>query len=320
MSILATQNIIVAGTGSHVPEKIVRNDDITKNVNTNDEWIYQNVGVRERRCVTTETTSDLAAAAGIRAIESSGLSREEIELIIVATTTPDRLAPSTACLTKNKMEIKNKCAAFDVVAVCAGFAYAMNIAASMIAAGQYNNALLIGADVFSTITDWKRRDCVFFGDGAGAIVLQKTGDNTGGFVSKMCSNTEKTDGFTVYPEDKYFTMVGREVYEAATKALPEVISDVVSKLGRTPKDIDHIIPHQPAIRVLQKTAATLGIPFNKIHTNMDRYANTAGATIPLLMDEVNRSNVLKDGDLVVFAGIGSGWAYGATAMHWKNKV
>ncbi len=319
--LLKTRNIIITGTGSYVPSRVVTNKELEKLANTTDEWTYKNVGVKERRCVDGEVASDLASAAGLKAIEAAGIDKEDVDLIILATTTPDRQAPSTACLTKHKMGIVNQSPAFDVVAVCAGFAYAMNMAASMISGGQFKKVLVIGCDAFSTITDWSRRDCVFFGDGAGAIIMEPSSlEDTSKFVSKICANTIKTDGFTVYPGDETFTMIGRDVYEAATKALPEVILAVVDGIGKTVDDIDHIIPHQPAIRVLQKTAEVLNIPFDTVHTNMDRYANTAGATIPLLLDEVVKKDVLKDGDLIVMAGIGAGWAWGACAFHCRMKT
>jgi 3-oxoacyl-[acyl-carrier-protein] synthase-3 len=286
----------------------VTNLDLLKQVNTNDEWIFKNLGIRSRRISSSEcTTSDLATKAAENAFSSSGIEREEIDLIIVATATPDRKAPSTACIVKKNLKIKNNCPAFDIAAVCSGFMYAMSVASNMISGGAYKKALIIGADTFSKITDWTQRDCVFFGDGAGAIILEATNEENAFFSSLIHSECSNTDHFTVYPKDSFFTMNGKAVYDTATKVLPEVIKTIL--------DIN-VIPHQPSIKILERTSELTKIPFEKWNTNMHAYANTSGATIPILLDEVIRSGKLVKNDIILFAGVGSGWTWGAGILRW----
>jgi 3-oxoacyl-[acyl-carrier-protein] synthase-3 len=295
----------------------VTNLDLLKQVNTNDEWIFKNLGIRSRRISSSEcTTSDLATKAAENAFSSSGIEREEIDLIIVATATPDRKAPSTACIVKKNLKIKNNCPAFDIAAVCSGFMYAMSVASNMISGGAYKKALIIGADTFSKITDWTQRDCVFFGDGAGAIILEATNEENAFFSSLIHSECSNTDHFTVYPKDSFFTMNGKAVYDTATKVLPEVIKTILDINHLKPEDITHVIPHQPSIKILERTSELTKIPFEKWNTNMHAYANTSGATIPILLDEVIRSGKLVKNDIILFAGVGSGWTWGAGILRW----
>jgi 3-oxoacyl-[acyl-carrier-protein] synthase III len=311
------KNIRIAGTGSAVPARIVTNQDlIDKGVPTTDAWIQETLGIRERRIVDDESTSDLAARAGLAAIENAGIDKEDVSLIVLATYTPDRKAPSTACLTKHKMGIVNLCPAFDIVAICSGYIYGMAIAASLIRSGAHKNALVIASDITSTLVDWTRRDCVFFGDGAGAVLLTESNYEKSLFEARIFSDTHFTDGFTVYEGDSTFSMDGSSVYEAATSVLPGSIISVLLRCGLTEEEITWVIPHQPAIRVLKKMADRLGIPFEKVCHNMEKYANTCGATIPLLLDELNRAGKLKKDDLLAFAGVGAGWTFGAALYRW----
>jgi 3-oxoacyl-[acyl-carrier-protein] synthase-3 len=313
----STRHVRIAGTGSYVPENVVSNAVLAERVPTNSKWIEANLGIRERRVARdNEFTSDLAARAGLRAVEAAGVGKNDVDLVIVATATPDRKAPSTACLTQYKMGITNSCPAFDISAVCSGFLYTMTVACQFIRTGMYRNVLIIGADTFSKITDWSSRDCVFFGDGAGAVVLQAVTQDTGLFSSVLYADGRGHEGFTVYPGHQHFTMNGKAVYETGTSVLTAAIREVVTKNGFTMKDIAAVIPHQPSLRLLQKTAELLEIPFERIHTNMDRYANTSGGTIPLLLDEVYRAGRLQRDDLVVFAAVGSGWTWGASLYRW----
>ena len=312
-----SRRVRISGTGSHVPSRIVTNETLEQAVDTNAAWILKNLGIRERRiCEDHEYTSDIAAKAGLHALESAGVAREDVDLIIVATATPDRKAPSTACLVKHKMGITNTCPAFDLAAVCSGFLYSLSIGSTLIQNGIHRRVLIIGADTFSKITDWSQRDCVFFGDGAGAAVLEASSDERAFFASKIFSETANTDHFTVFPEDQYFTMNGRAVFETGSNVLPEAIRSVLYENGFTLEDISCIIPHQPSRRLLEATAEKLGIPSSKVKTNMEFYANTSGATIPLLLDEVNRRGEISDGDLIVFAAVGSGWTWGAALYRW----
>ena len=324
------RSVKILGTGSYAPERIVKNEELAKKLATTDEGIFENLGILERRIASdTEFTSDLAFKAAKRALENASLEAKDIDLIIVATATPDRLAPSTACIVQEKLQAVNA-AAFDINAVCSGFLYAFAIGSQFIAAGMYQNVLVIGADTFSKITDWNDRSCVFFGDGAGATILSHTengkgllavdlyADGTGKFNftvpaggSEMPASAETVDNGL-----HKFQMNGKAVYDTATKVLPQAITSVLERCSLTVSDISFLIPHQPSIRILKKTAELIGLPFDKVKTNMERYANTSGGTIPILLDEVNRSGVLKDDDVVVFAAVGSGWTWGSAVMKW----
>jgi 3-oxoacyl-[acyl-carrier-protein] synthase-3 len=325
------RNVKIIGTGSYTPATIYSNQYLETVVNTNDEWIYDNLGIRERRiALPDECTSDLASRAGMAAISDSGLRKEDIDLIIVATATPDRLAPSTAAIVQDKLQAYNA-VAFDIAAVCSGFLYAMSVASQFIAAGIYDNVLVIGSDTFSKITDWKRRDAVFFGDGAGAAVFTHGNIYEGFLAFRLYTDGRGKWNFTIPAGGSempathetvekglhYFQMNGKEVYETGTKVLPIAINQVLNDTGLTINDIDYLIPHQPSIRILQKTAEIIGLPWEKVMTNMDKYANTSGGTIPLLLDEVNKSGRLRKGNTILFAAVGSGWTYGASILKWS---
>jgi len=324
------RNVTIIGTGSYYPEKVYTNKYLESIVDTNDKWIYNTLGIKERRIANNkQATSDLCWMAGERAIDNSGLRKEEIDLIIVATATPDRLAPSTACFVQDKLKAYNS-VAFDISAVCSGFLYGMSIAAQFIASHVYNNVLIIGGDTFSKITDWTRRDCVFFGDGAGAAVLSNANDGDGFLAFRLYSDGRGKYNFTVpaggseNPADNktvnqkmhYFQMNGREVYNTGIKVLPKAIMQVLDDSKLKIEDIDFMIPHQPSIRILKETAKIIGMPFEKVMTNMDKFANTSGGTIPILMDELNHCGKLKKNNIILFAAVGSGWTWGASILKW----
>lgn len=325
------RNVKIIGTGSYTPSKIITNEILAETLSTTPQWIEENLGIKERRVAREdEFTSDLAANAAKKAIENAGLKKEDIDLIIVATATPDRLAPSTAAIVQDKIEAYNA-VAFDISAVCSGFLYAMSVASQFIASGVYDNVLVIGADTFSKITDWTRRDAVFFGDGSGAAVLSHADEKEGFLAFRLYTNGRGKWNFTIPAggseipatqdtvKDKlhYFQMNGRAVYETATEVLPIAISQVLKDTGLTIDDIDLMVPHQPSIKILQKTAEIIGLPFDKVMTNMDKYANTSGGTIPILLDELNRAGKIKKGDVLLFAAVGSGWTYGASIIKWN---
>ena len=324
------RNVKIIGTGSYVPETIYTNEYLETIIETKSSWIFENLGIKERRIASKEqATSDLAAEAAIKAIENAGLTKDDIDLIIVATATPDRLAPSTAAIVQDKIQAYNA-VAFDIAAVCSGFLYAMSVASQFIAAGVYDNVLVIGADTFSRITDWKRRDAVFFGDGAGAAVFTHGNVNEGFLAFRLYTDGRGKWNYTIpaggseMPTTNetlknglhYFQMNGRAVYETGTKVLPIAINQVLEDTGLKIEDIDFLIPHQPSIKILEKTAEIIGLPWEKVMTNMDKYANTSGGTIPILLDEVNKSGKLKKGSIVLFAAVGSGWTYGASILKW----
>lgn len=307
----------IKSTGSYLPARILRNEDVIGNLPTSPEWIFETLGIRERHIAEREEyTSDLAAEAGLNAIASAGLEPNDIDLIIVATSTPDRKAPSSACIAQAKMGIGNNCAAFDVAAVCSGFVYGVTIAGQFIQNGTYDHVLVVGADTFSKITDWNHRDCVFFGDGAGAVVLERKDRANGLFSSILLADGEGMNHFTVRPGDACFSMNGKVVYQTATGILPECIRQILclNRLGL--QDVSMIIPHQASVHVLKRTAELLNIPFSRMQTNLETCANTAGASIPLLLDQVNRRGLIREGDLLLLAAIGAGWTWGACLYRW----
>ncbi len=321
-------NAYIRGTGSYAPENIVKND-FFENVGSSDKWIYENLGIKERRISTGETTSDLAYKAGLSAIQNAGLQANDIDLIILATATPDRLAPSCACFVQEKLNAKNA-VAFDISAVCSGALFATSTGVQYIKSGMYKNVLVIGADTFSNIIDWSRRDAVFFGDGAGAIVLSDTTEDKGFVDFILYSDGTGKDHFTIpaggseQPASKenidngnhYFQMNGPEVYKTAIDVVPKCISEILTKNNRSIDEIKFLLPHQPSIKILQEVAKRVNMPFEKVKTNMDRYANTSGGTIPIILDETLKTNEFENGDLLLFAAVGAGWTWGTALYKW----
>ena len=320
----------IIGTGSYVPEHVVTNDELQDRVNTDSAWVEEQLGIKERRILDTgRTTSDMAVIAAQRALSHAGISVRDVDLIIVATATPDRIAPSTATIVQHKLGAI-WAAAFDLNAVCTGFLYAVHIANQFVDNGVYRNVLVIGADTFSRITDWTDRKCVFFGDGAGTVVISK-GMTGGGFIeTNLYADGSGRDGFTVpaggaeCPTTPLtldlslgkFQMDGKAVFRTAITVLPEAISRILDSNGHAVSDIDWVIPHQPSIKILRKTAEIAGIPFSKVCTNMDKYANTSGATVPLLLDEKVKDGTIQKGNLLLFLAVGSGWTWGVSLMRW----
>ena len=321
-------NAYIKGTGSYAPKNVVKND-FFESVGSSDKWIYENLGIKERRISTGETTSDLAYQAGLIAIQDAGLKPQDIDLIIIATATPDRLAPSCACFVQEKLKASNA-VAFDISAVCSGALFATATAVQYIKSGMYKNALVIGADTFSTITDWNRRDAVFFGDGAGALVLSHTTQDKGfqDFILKTdgtgkehftipAGGSEKpASNDTLSGGEHYFKMNGSQVYKTAIDVVPKCIDEILSKNNCSIDQIKYLLPHQPSIRILQEVARRVGLPFEKVKTNMDRYANTSGGTIPIILDETLKENTFETGDLLLFAAVGAGWTWGTALYKW----
>lgn len=321
-------NAYIKGTGSYAPKNVVKND-FFESVGSSDKWIYENLGIKERRISTGETTSDLAYQAGLIAIQDAGLHVEDIDLIIIATATPDRLAPSCACFVQEKLKASNA-VAFDISAVCSGALFATATAVQYIKSGMYKNVLVIGADTFSTITDWNRRDAVFFGDGAGALVLSHTTQDKGfqDFILKTdgtgkehftipAGGSEKpASNDTLSSGEHYFKMNGSQVYKTAIDVVPKCIDEILSKNNCSIDQIKYLLPHQPSIRILQEVARRVGLPFEKVKTNMDRYANTSGGTIPIILDETLKENTFETGDLLLFAAVGAGWTWGTALYKW----
>ena len=315
-------NAFIRGTGSYAPKNIVKND-FFQNVGSSDKWIYENLGIKERRISVGETTSDLAYKAGLAAIEDAGILPGEIDLVILATATADRLAPSCACFVQEKLAAKNA-VAFDISAVCSGALFAIATGVQFIKSGMYKNVLVIGADTFSNITDWSRRDAVFFGDGAGAILLSDTTEDKGFLDFILHTDGTGKEHFTIpaggseIPTtqesiDKgqhFFQMNGHEVFKTAIEVVPNCISEILTNNNRTIDEIKFLLPHQPSIKILKEIAKRINMPFEKVKTNMDRYANTSGGTIPIILDETFKYNKLEKGYLLLFAAVGAAWTWG----------
>lgn len=324
------RNVKISGTGSYAPSGVYTNEYLETIVDTKAPWIYENLGIKQRHIVAKgETTSDLGAKAALKAIADAKLTPEDIDLIIFATTTPDMKAPSTACFVQEKIGAFNA-GAFDVVAVCTGFLYAISLATDCLSNGNYKHILVIGADTFSTITDWTRRDAVFFGDGAGAVVLSRIEDESGFVISKVGADGRGKmiwhipAGGSKHPIDEntakdrlqYWQMDGKGIYNTAIRVLPQVISEVLSDSGLKMEDIKYMVPHQPSLKILKKTAELINFDFDKVLTNMHQYGNTSAASIPILLDETNKAGKLTRGDNILFAAVGSGMAWGAMILKW----
>lgn len=318
----------IAGVGAYVPETIVTNDDLAKIVETSDEWIGSRTGIRERRISTAEGTSDLAAGAAIRALDAAGVKPEELDLIILGTSSPDCNYPSGACEVQAKIGAVHA-AAFDVSAACAGFIFAMNIVQGFFQAGIYRTALVIGAETLSKVTDWEDRStCVLFGDGAGATVLknEETGvidmlmgsDGTKGDVLKCTSRTLGNFLTSKKPELGFMTMDGQEVFRFAVKRVPESI-ETLMKRNRVAKDeIKYYVLHQANERIVEAVARRLKEPMEKFPMTIGKYGNTSTASIPLLLDDMVKKEMLEDGDKIILSGFGAGMTWGAVLLEWKN--
>ncbi len=305
-------NIGIIGIGSYAPKKRLTNEDIDLLcIGTNSDWTKEKLGIEERRIVENELPSDLAYHAAIEAIKDAGISKEDIDLIIVATSSPDRISPSTAIIMAKRLDIQKP--AFDVNAVCTGFVYGLQMASSLIGTKQYRNILLIGADAYSRITDWEKRDCVFFGDGAGAVILSEV--ENGWISTELFGDANGKEAFTCHHSGK-FQMDGRAVYDFGTTVLPTTIKNSLKKLDISKEDVNWIVPHQPGHRVLLKTAEILDFPVEKIVFNMKKFANTAGASIPMALDSLYKENNIKNGDIIVMPAIGSGWTYGVSILKY----
>jgi len=317
------QSRIIA-TGSHLPQKIVTNSDLVKTVETSNEWIIERTGIEQRHIAAEdELTSDLAAAAAKKAIANSGLKAEEIEMIIVATTTPDLTFPATATTVQAKIGAK-AAFAFDIQAVCSGFVFAITTADNFIKSGQVKNALVIGADKLSSIVDWQDRNtCVLFGDGAGAVILQATEEENRGIIaSSLYSDGTLNDilktsgGPSSNQKSGFIEMAGKEVFKHAVDKMVKSVIATLSKAGLTTKDIDLLIPHQANLRILNAVATRLGLPEEKVIVTVQKHANTSAASIPLALDHANSQKKIKDGDVLVLEALGGGLTWGSVVLKW----
>nr|WP_166176024.1 beta-ketoacyl-ACP synthase III [Altererythrobacter segetis] len=315
---------VVKGSGSSLPKRVVTNEELAKTVDTSDQWIRERTGITQRYIAGEgETTSTLATAAAHAALADAGIDAKAIDLIVLATATPDRTFPATATLVQDALGCDGA-AAFDVAAVCSGFLYALATADSMIKTGMAKCALVIGAETFSRILDWEdRATCVLFGDGAGAVVLSAEDvaeDGPGVLASRLHAAGEHGD--LLYVDGGPSTtgtvgkvrMMGREVFRHAVVNLAEVLEEVLTATGYTAADIDWVVPHQANRRILDATARKLGLPIDKVIVTVDRHANTSAASVPLAFDEARRDGRLKQGDLVMLEAMGGGFTWGASLI------
>ena len=316
----------IIGTGSYVPEQIVTNDDLAKIVETSDEWIRSRTGIGERRIATLDSTSDMAARAAQAALEQAGVGAEEIDLILLGTSSPDHCFPNGACEVQARIGAVNA-ACFDISAACTGYVFALNTAHAFISTGLYRTALVIGADVLSKLIDWSDRGtCVLFGDGAGATVVRA--DERGILGMNMQSDGAKGGVLTCgsrsngnfllgkKPELGYMAMDGQEVFKFAVKKVPECITKVLEDTHTSKDEIAYFVIHQANYRIIESIAKRMKVDIERFPVNMEHYGNTSGASVPLLFDEMNRAGKLKRGDKIVFAGFGGGLTWGATLLEW----
>ncbi len=312
----------IAGTGSYLPPRIVTNDDLAKKLDTSDEWIRERTGIRQRHIADeSQASSDLALEASRKALEAAGVAASDLDLIIVATSTPDFVFPSTACLLQAKLGAKSG-AAFDVQAVCSGFVYALSVADSMIKTQSIKKALVVGAEVFSRILDWNDRGtCVLFGDGAGAVVLV-AGEQPGIHASVLHADGSQS-GILSVPGNvcggkilgsPYLQMQGSQVFKIAVKVLDEVARETLAAAKMKPEDVDWLIPHQANVRILEATAKKMGLARDKLVVTVDHHGNTSAASVPLALDEYVRAGKIKAGHRVMLQGVGGGFTWGASLV------
>jgi len=313
----------IAGTGSYLPAKILTNAELERMVDTTDEWIFARTGIRERHiAASNECTSDLGIAAAKMAIEAAGIDIQDIDLLIVATTTPDRIFPSTACLIQNQLGIRNNSPAFDVQAVCSGFVYALSVADSMIKTGAAKTALVIGAETMSRITDWSdRSNCILWGDGAGAVILQAS-DEAGIITTHLHANGSYEKLLTVpagvskQDGDKTIKMEGNAVFKMAVNTLDQIVDETLLANGMQKSDVDWLVPHQANIRILQATAKKLDMDLDKVVVTVDKHGNTSAASIPLALDTAVRDGRIKRGDTILMEAFGGGFTWGSALIKY----
>ncbi|BDC01705.1 TPA: beta-ketoacyl-ACP synthase III [Clostridium perfringens] len=321
------KNAKMIGFGLYTPKNLVENERLQEFLETSDEWIRTRTGIERRYISLDENTSDLAVEASKKALNQAGLSAEDIDLIIVATVTPDNFTPSTACIVQDKLGAKNAWA-FDINAACTGFIYALKLGRSLIRSGEAKNALIIGAETLSKALNWEDRgSCVLFGDGAGATVLTSTEEDCGIKCVNVKSDGSKGDSLVIQGlplnspfkdgrevSENYINMNGREIFKFATKVMEESIVEILEKENIKIEDIDAIIPHQANLRIIDYVVKRLGIPREKFITNLQNYGNTSGASIPIaLCESINEGN-LKKGDNIIMVGFGGGLTWGAALI------
>ena len=317
----------IAGTGRHLPEKVLTNADLEKIVDTTDEWIKTRTGVERRHIVADdETTLDLAEGAARQAMDAAGVGPDDIDLVIVGTTTPDQVFPNMGCLLQARLGIHG-CAAFSIEAACTGFVYALGVADKFVRSGEAKNALVVGAETLSRITDWTdRATCVLFGDGAGAVVLQP-GAEPGIVSTHLHADGKYKDllyfpsGVSKKPDDFHggrdaVRMIGNEVFKVAVKTLGRIVDETLEKNGITKSDIDWLIPHQANIRIIQATARKLKMPMERVIQTVQDHGNTSTASVPMALDVAVRDGIIKRGDLLLLEAFGGGFTWGSALIRY----
>ena len=314
----------IIGTGSHLPARVLTNAELEAQIETTSEWILERTGIRERHIAAEgELTSDLAQQAAEKAIEAAGIDAGEIDLIVVATTTPDRVFPGTACVLQAKLGITNGCPAFDVQAVCSGFVYAVSVADQFIRSGQVRTALVVGAETLSRITDWSDRGkCMLWGDGAGAVVLRAS-DEPGILATHLHADGRYLDllfvdgGVSLKKEGAcYMRMSGNAVFKMAVNTLDAIVDETLQANGLNKTDIDWLVPHQANIRIIQATAKKLGMSMERVVVTVDRHGNTSAASIPLALDTAVREGKIKVGETVLMEAFGGGFTWGSVLVRF----
>lgn len=321
----------VVGTGSAVPEKVLTNFDLEKTVDTTDEWITTRTGIKERRIAADdEYTSVFATRAAENALEMAGLTPMDLDLIIVATVTPDFPFPSTACLVQNNLKA-TKAAAFDISAACSGFLYGITVANSLIQSGMAKRALVIGAETLTRITDWTdRNSCVLFGDGAGAVILEAREGENGILAARIhsdgsywellhqpaCGSRNPVSARVIDEKLAFIKMQGNEVFKLAVRAMEDAANEALAVMGFQTADVDLFIPHQANKRIIDAIGKRLGLEKDRVYVNLDRFGNTSAASIPLALDEANRSGRLKEGNIILLDSFGGGLTWASVLFRW----
>ena len=318
-----TLRSVIAGTGSSLPKRRVDNEELAQKVDTSDQWIVERTGIRSRYIAGEgETTASLATEAARRALQDAGLDASEVDLIVLATATPDQTFPSSATKVQAALGIDD-CVAFDVHAVCTGFLYAVSVADAMLRAGNERTALVIGAETFSRLLDWEdRTTCVLFGDGAGAMVLRAEDGDRGILATKLHADGRHNDllfvdgGPSTTGTVGKLRMKGREVFRHAVVNLADVLNEVLTDANLTPSDVDWVVPHQANARILDATARKLGLPSEKVVVTVDKHANTSAASVPLALDVAVKDGRIKRGDVIVLEAMGGGFTWGAAVLRY----
>jgi 3-oxoacyl-[acyl-carrier-protein] synthase-3 len=330
---MSQRSTVILGTGSYAPARVLSNAELAQTIDSSDEWIHTRSGIRERRIAAPgEMTSDMAVIAARNALEDAKLTAADIDLLIVATITPDLPMPAAACIIQHKLGLPTATACFDLNAACSGFIYAFDTACAMLSSGRYRKALVIGVEKLSSIVDWQdRTTCVLFGDGAGAVVVGLSDQPGVGLIgTKLGAYGESVDllyipaggsskpasGTSVSAGDHFIKMKGKEVFKMAVRAMEESARDILEQHGLTATQIGLVIPHQANLRIIEAIAQYLELPMDRFFVNVDRYGNTSAASIPIALDEARRSGRIRAGDITLLVAFGAGLTYGSALIRW----